>query len=109
MIRLPENKALRAGLFMVCAMGSFVCNDTIVKVVGPTLPTGELIMLRGVISLLILLYTCYPPLYEIYLSHWLRSCGIGFGNTVMQPLILFLYAWLSLCMLFAYSAKARLS
>lgn len=44
---------------MVCAMGSFVCNDTIVKVVGPSLPTGELIMLRGIISLLIITAICH--------------------------------------------------
>ena len=37
MLRLPQNTALRAGLFMVCAMGSFVCNDTIVKLVGAQL------------------------------------------------------------------------
>ena len=51
MAYLPQNTALRAGLLMVCAMGSFVCNDTIVKIVGKHLPVGELIALRGVMAM----------------------------------------------------------
>ena len=58
MIRLPQNTALRAGLFMVCAMGSFVANDTIVKLVGESLPVGEIIMIRGAIAALILFLIC---------------------------------------------------
>ena len=55
---LPENKALRAGLFMVLAMGSFVINDTIIKVVGSSLPTGEIITIRGFIAMLIIAAIC---------------------------------------------------
>ena len=58
MLRLPQNTALRAGLLMVCAMGSFVCNDTIVKIVGKHLPVGELIALRGVMAMAILTAIC---------------------------------------------------
>lgn len=58
MLRLPQNTALRAGLLMVCAMGSFVCNDTIVKIVGAHLPVGELIALRGVMAMVILTVIC---------------------------------------------------
>ena len=58
MLRLPKNTALRAGLLMVCAMGSFVCNDTIVKIVGAHLPVGELIALRGVMAIAILTAIC---------------------------------------------------
>jgi drug/metabolite transporter (DMT)-like permease len=47
---LPENPTLRAGLFMVLAMGSFVVNDSCVKIVGQTLPVGEIIGLRGTVS-----------------------------------------------------------
>jgi drug/metabolite transporter (DMT)-like permease len=45
---------MRAGLFMVLAMGSFVANDTIVKVVGQSLPVGEIIMLRGLFAVLLI-------------------------------------------------------
>ena len=39
---------------MVFAMGSFVANDTIVKVVGQSLPVGEIIMLRGFFAVLLI-------------------------------------------------------
>ena len=58
MFRLPQNTALRAGLFMVLAMGSFVANDTIVKLVGQSLPVGEIIMIRGAMAALILGLIC---------------------------------------------------
>lgn len=58
MLRLPDNTVLRAGLFMVCAMGSFVTNDTLVKVVGPSLPVGELIALRGVMAMAVIALVC---------------------------------------------------
>lgn len=58
MLKLPENKALRAGLFMVLAMGSFVSNDTIIKVVGTGLPTGEIIAVRGFFAMLLIGAIC---------------------------------------------------
>jgi drug/metabolite transporter (DMT)-like permease len=56
--QLPRNTALRAGLLMVLAMGSFVGNDTIVKVVGESLPVGEIVTIRGLFSVLILGVIC---------------------------------------------------
>jgi drug/metabolite transporter (DMT)-like permease len=58
MLRLPQNTALRAGLFMVLAMGSFVANDTVVKLVGQSLPVGEIIMIRGAVAILLLGLVC---------------------------------------------------
>lgn len=54
MFKLPENQALRAGLYMVLAMGSFVTNDTLIKVVGQSLPVGEIIMVRGFMAFLLI-------------------------------------------------------
>jgi drug/metabolite transporter (DMT)-like permease len=51
---LPESTSMRAGLYMVLAMGSFVMNDTCIKVVGQSLPVGEIIGLRGLMSVLII-------------------------------------------------------
>jgi len=51
---LPETPSLRAALYMVLAMGSFVVNDSCVKVVGRTLPVGEIIGLRGIMSMAII-------------------------------------------------------
>jgi drug/metabolite transporter (DMT)-like permease len=58
MIPLPQNRALRAGLFMVLAMGSFVVNDTLIKLVGQDLPVGEIIMVRGIMAFLIIAAIC---------------------------------------------------
>jgi drug/metabolite transporter (DMT)-like permease len=58
MLRLPQNTALRAGLFMVLAMASFVANDTIVKLVGRSLPVGEIIMIRGMMAFLLIGLIC---------------------------------------------------
>lgn len=43
---------------MVLAMGSFVTNDTIVKLVGQTLPVGEIIMVRGTFAMILILALC---------------------------------------------------
>lgn len=44
---------------MVLAMGSFVTNDTLIKLVGHSLPVGEIIMVRGVIAMMLIGYICY--------------------------------------------------
>lgn len=54
----PNSSVIRAGTFMVLAMASFVSNDTMVKLVGKSLPVGEIITVRGVMSTLILLGIC---------------------------------------------------
>jgi drug/metabolite transporter (DMT)-like permease len=79
MIPLPQNKALRAGLFMVLAMGSFVCNDTIVKLVGESLPVGEIIMIRGAIAMMLIGIICawqgiLPELPRVFQRNVLLRC-----------------------------------
>lgn len=80
MIRLPENQALRAGLFMVLAMGSFVTNDSLIKLVGQSLPVGEIIMLRGFMAFLIIAAICVQQGALSGVSHlsspvvFLRNC-----------------------------------
>lgn len=43
---------------MVLAMGSFVANDTMVKLVGMSLPVGEIIALRGIMAVLFIAAIC---------------------------------------------------
>lgn len=79
MIRLPQNRALRAGLFMVLAMGSFVFNDTIVKLVGKSLPVGEIIMIRGAIAMVLIGLICawqgiLPELPRVFQRNVLLRC-----------------------------------
>jgi drug/metabolite transporter (DMT)-like permease len=54
----PENDALRAGLYMVAAMACFILNDTCIKVIGTSLPLGEIISIRGVLSVLVIASIC---------------------------------------------------
>jgi drug/metabolite transporter (DMT)-like permease len=55
---LPVSPARRAGLLMVLAMGSFVVNDTCVKVIAGGLPLGELIAIRGFVASLMIGVLC---------------------------------------------------
>ena len=43
---------------MVLAMGSFVANDTMVKLVGRSLPVGEIIAIRGIMAVLFIGVIC---------------------------------------------------
>mgnify|MGYP003513079859 CR=1 FL=1 len=67
MLQLPENPVLRAGLFMVLAMGCFVTNDTCVKMVGQSLPVGEIVAIRGFMSSLLIMAICAR---QGVLGHW---------------------------------------
>jgi drug/metabolite transporter (DMT)-like permease len=50
--------AFRAGLTMVLASASFVVNDTLVKLLGGAVPAGEIIAVRGGMSVLLLGIVC---------------------------------------------------
>ena len=54
----PQNHAPRAGLYMVAAMACFILNDTCIKVIGTSLPLGEVISIRGVLSVLVIASIC---------------------------------------------------
>ena len=53
-----NNNALRAGLYMVIAMACFIINDTCIKAIGTSLPIGEIIGIRGVLSVLVIAFIC---------------------------------------------------
>src|SRR6185295_17388272 len=53
-----QNNTLHAGLYMVTAMACFILNDTCIKSIGTTLPIGEIIATRGVISVLVIAAIC---------------------------------------------------
>jgi drug/metabolite transporter (DMT)-like permease len=54
----PQNNTLRAGLYMVIAMACFILNDACVKAIGTSLPLGEIISIRGVLSVLFIAMIC---------------------------------------------------
>ena len=49
---------LRAGLYMVIAMACFILNDSCIKIIGTTLPLGQIIAIRGVLSVLVVALIC---------------------------------------------------
>jgi drug/metabolite transporter (DMT)-like permease len=53
-----QNHTLRAGLYMVITTACFVAGDTCIKLIGTTLPLGQVIGLIGVVSSLFLLMVC---------------------------------------------------
>lgn len=54
----PQNHTLRAGLYMVITTACFVAGDTCIKLIGTSLPLGQVICLIGVVSSLFLLVVC---------------------------------------------------
>jgi S-adenosylmethionine uptake transporter len=55
----PQNHTLRAGLYMVITTACFVAGDTCIKLIGATLPLGQVIGLIGVVSTFFLLVVCW--------------------------------------------------
>lgn len=54
-----QNHTLRAGLYMVITTAYFVAGDTCIKMIGSTLPLGQVICLIGVVSTFFLLLVCW--------------------------------------------------
>jgi drug/metabolite transporter (DMT)-like permease len=44
---LPQQDAIRGGIYMAVAMAAFTANDTLVKLFGEELPVGTLVFVRG--------------------------------------------------------------
>jgi drug/metabolite transporter (DMT)-like permease len=53
-----QTQPLRAGLYMVIAMACFILNDSCIKAIGTTLPLGQIIAIRGVLSVLVVGLIC---------------------------------------------------
>ncbi len=63
------------------------------------------ILFPGAISLTLIIYSIFPPLFEVYAYKLLFSAGIKFTSLATGMLILFMYAWIGMCMAVAYLAK----
>jgi drug/metabolite transporter (DMT)-like permease len=53
-----QNDVFRGSLYMALAMLSFIANDAIIKHVGQTMPTGQLLVVRGVMVMIIIGAVC---------------------------------------------------
>lgn len=58
MTALPQNHTARAGLYMVVTTACFVGGDTCIKLIGVTLPLGQIIGLIGLLSTVFLSIIC---------------------------------------------------
>jgi hypothetical protein len=65
----------------------------------------QALVFPGLISLAIMAYTIYPPLYDIDAVLALRGLGIVVTPGAHELLTLFMYSWLFLCIPIAYIAK----
>jgi len=63
------------------------------------------IMFPGLVSLVIILATCYPPLFETHAVNLADSIGIPITSGAERSLVLFAYVWLTLSMVVAWLAK----
>lgn len=63
------------------------------------------ILFPGIVSLAIIIATCYPPLFETYAPDVADAVGIPVNSTTEQAFVLFAYLWLTLSMVVAWLAK----
>ena len=53
-----QNDVFRGSLYMALAMLAFIANDAIIKHVGQTMPTGQLLLVRGCLVIVIIAVVC---------------------------------------------------
>jgi cellulose synthase/poly-beta-1,6-N-acetylglucosamine synthase-like glycosyltransferase len=65
----------------------------------------EAILFPGIISLLIMIYSIYPALYDVHAVRWLASAGFTVTAEHRQWIAVAMYSWIFVCIPFAYLAK----
>ena len=65
----------------------------------------EAVLFPGLISLVIIAYTCFPKLFAWLVRHGASAVGIRVTVEDVRWLILFAFVWLAACMLVALCAK----
>jgi len=65
----------------------------------------EAILFPGVVSLLIILYTCAPRGFGWLVQTWGELTGLTWTDTTTHVAMLFAYAWIALCMPVAWLGK----
>ncbi len=65
---MTEN--FRGALLMMICMGAFVLNDAFVRLAGDTLPLGQILFFRGLITTFVLVIAAwYAGIFRIEVSH----------------------------------------
>lgn len=65
----------------------------------------EAVLFPGVVSLLVILYTCAPRGFEWLVQQWGEATGLVWGDLTTHVAMLVAYSWLSLCMVVAWLGK----
>ncbi|MFL5258308.1 MAG: DMT family transporter [Hyphomicrobiales bacterium] len=91
---VSSHDALRAGLTMVLASASFVVNDTLVKLLGGTVPAGEIIAVRGGMSVLLLGIVCFQQRLFFAVRHLLAGSVVARAGFDCVATFLFIVALL---------------
>ena len=65
----------------------------------------QAIFFPGFISLLIIIGTCFPPVFESFVPDLASHLGITLGDTAARVALLFAYVWLTLSMVVAWLGK----
>jgi hypothetical protein len=65
----------------------------------------QAIFFPGFVSLLIIIATCLPPVFESYVPDLAGHLGITLGEVAGHAVLLFAYVWLTLSMGVAWLAK----
>jgi len=66
----------------------------------------EGVMFPGLVALVIIVYSCFPPLFEVGVRGLMTWAGAPPSTLFIHVTILFAYAWLAGSMLVAWGAKA---
>jgi drug/metabolite transporter (DMT)-like permease len=78
---LPQQDAVRGGIYMAVAMAAFTANDTLLKLLGDQLPVGTLVFVRG-------LFACFFMLAAVVWSGAAAQLPLMFSGRVALRAIL---------------------
>lgn len=106
-IDFPLSWATFRALWIVNAI-SFVFITSYSMMIDPVtarVAWKEGVLFPGLVSVLIILYTCFPRLFVGLVHLGASATGIELTTTVVRSVIFFAYVWLAACMLVAWGAK----
>jgi S-adenosylmethionine uptake transporter len=83
-----SQNTMRAGLYMVLAMASFVTNDSFVKTLTGLVPVGEIVAIRGAMATLVIAAICHwqnvlGSVHHVFSGHVLSRALLDLIGTLL--------------------------